>query len=207
MFIDFGREIASALLGIFLFLIGRLWFAKPTIVFGHPENIADQKFLTWWHLPIQIRPLFLQRKLLKDCAVSAYVHGGGIGTIVSQVNLCWGTGDGPQRTVTIEANRIYFVPVSLRSTHWTNHPVEVNRKTGLSVAVPPRMAFFCDQQMMLAARIPKSRLSNEYYLSFRIHRSGRTLRRSGLYKLVVPFQEAENSEFTFEKNDPGSLGS
>jgi len=42
-------------------------------------------------------------------------------------------------------------------------------------------------------------LSNEYYLSFRVQKSGKTLQRSPLYKLGVPFPRAENSEFTFEK--------
>src|SRR6187549_585059 len=79
------------------------------------------------------------------------------------------------------------------------YSVEVNRKTGLLVAVPPRIAFFCDQRMMLAGRLPMHGLSNEYYLSFRVQKSGKTLQRSPLYKLGVPFPRAENSEFTFEK--------
>jgi hypothetical protein len=46
-------------------------------------------------------------------------------------------------------------------------------------------------------------LSNEYHLTFRVHRSGKTLQRSAFYKLVVPFQEAANVEFIFEKHDLG----
>ncbi|PYJ71956.1 MAG: hypothetical protein DME76_00025 [Verrucomicrobia bacterium] len=195
---DFTWQITAAVVAL-VALIGYLWFRTPTIVFGYPENIADQIFLKWWHLPIEIRPVFFQRKLLNDCAISVYVHGGGAGTIVNEIGLCWQTADGTQTTVKIEKNGKYYAPVSLRSTHWTKYSLDVNRNKGLSLALPPRIAFFCDQEMMLAARIPMSGLSNDYYLSFRVHRSGKTLQRSGLYKLAVPFQRAENSEFTFEK--------
>jgi hypothetical protein len=201
--IDFTWEITAAALALLAVMIGYFWFRTPTIVFGHPEDIADQNFLKWWHLPVEIRPVFFQHKFLSDCAISVYVHGGGVGTIVNEIALCWQTGEGPQITVKIEKNGKHYAPVSLRSTHWTIYSVDVNRNKGLSLALPPRIAFFCGQRMMLAGKIPTSGLSNEYYLSFRLHRSGKTLQRSGLYKLVVPFQKAENTEFTFEKIDPG----
>ena len=197
--VDFTSEITAAVLALLPVLIGYFWFRTPPILFGQPEDIADQKFLKWWHLPIEIRPVFFQRKLLNDCEISVYVHGGGVGTIVNEIALCWQTADGPRTTVRIEKNRKHYAPVSLRSTNWTTYSLDVNRNNGVSLTLPPRIAFFCDQAMMLAGKIPISGLSNEYYLSFRVHRSGKTLQRSGLHKLTVPFEKAENSEFTFEK--------
>jgi hypothetical protein len=196
---EFAWQITGALVVLLAILVGFFWFRTPVIFFGRPKDLSDQEFLSWWHLSVEIKPRFFQRKLIRDCAISAYIHGGGVGTIVSEVDLCWETEDGPHKTANIERNRKYFVPVSLRSTYWTTYSVEVNRKTGLLVAVPPRIAFFCDQRMMLAGRLPMHGLSNEYYLSFRVQKSGKTLQRSPLYKLGVPFPRAENSEFTFEK--------
>ena len=196
-------EVGCALFALLSILIAYLWLRTPTIFFGRPEDIAKEKFLTWWHLPVEIKPLFFQRESVADCAISAYVHGGGGGTIVDEIGLCWETADGPQTTVKLETNRKYFVPVSLRSTHWTKYSIEVNRNKGLSIALPPRKAFCCDQRMMLQGTIPMEGLSNEYRLTFRVHRSGKTLQKSGFYKLVVPFQEADNVEFTFEKDDVG----
>src|ERR1051325_3368277 len=200
---DSTWEIAVALFALLSIVIAYLWLRMPTIVFGRPEDIANEKFLTWWHLPVEIKPLFFQRKSVPDCAISACVHGGGGGTIVHEFGLCWETPDGPQTTVKLERNRKYFVPVSLRSTHWTTYSIEVNRKDGLSVAVPPRKAFFCDRRMILQGTIPMDGLSNEYHLTFRVHRSGKTLRRSAFYKLVVPLQAAGNVDFTFKKDDLG----
>jgi len=197
--VDFTWEITAAGLALLAVLIGYFWFRTPAILFGQPEDIADQKFLKWWHLPIEIRPVFFQHKLLSDCAVSVYIHGGGVGTIVNEILLCWQTGDGPRTTVGIEKNKKHYAPISLRSTSWTTYSVEVNRNTGGSLILRPRIAFFSDQAMMLAARIPMSGLSNDYYLSFRVHKSGKTLGRSALYKLAVPFEKADNSEFRFEK--------
>jgi hypothetical protein len=173
------------------------WFRMPRIIFGQPENIGGQKFFIWWHLPIEIRALFFQRKSIEDSSISVYVHGGGVGTIVREVKLCWRSADGPRRTLTIERRKKHVVPVSLRSTHWTRYTVDLNH--GLSLTVPPRIALLCDQSMMLAGRIPMNGLANEYYFSFRVSRSNKTLGTSGLYKLVVPFPSSNNSEFTFEK--------
>ena len=65
--------------------------------------------------------------------------------------------------------------------------------------VPPRIAFLCDQPMMLAGKIPMRGLINDYHISFRVSRSGRTVGKSGLYKLMIPFEGAENSKFIFQK--------
>ena len=83
--------------------------------FWPARDIANETFLTWWHSPVEIKPRFFQRKSVADCAISAYVHGGGGGTIVYEIALCWETADGPQTTVRLEGNRKYFVPVTLRS--------------------------------------------------------------------------------------------
>ena len=53
----------------------------PRIIFGRPENTAGQDFLTWWHVPIEIRPRCFQWKSIDDCSISVYIHSGGIGTI------------------------------------------------------------------------------------------------------------------------------
>ena len=65
--------------------------------------------------------------------------------------------------------------------------------------VPPRIAFLCDEGMMLEGKTPEKGLNNEYYFSFRIRKSGKTVGTSGLYELFVPSRRAENAEFTFEK--------
>lgn len=171
----------------------------PKTIFGQPENIVDQEFLTWWHLPVQINPGFFQRKSISNCSISAYIHGGGVGTIVAEVDLCWRTATGPQRTLTMQRDRKYLAPVSLRSTHWTSYTVDLDDPQRLSFVVPPRMVFLCDRRMMLAGYVPMKGLINDYHFSFRLSRLGRTVAKSGLYKLIVPFESSENSKFTFQK--------
>ena len=60
----------------------------PRIDFGRPKNMAGEDFWTWWHLPIEPKPRFFQWKSINDCAISVYIHGGGVGTIEQEVNLC-----------------------------------------------------------------------------------------------------------------------
>ena len=128
---EFAWEIIGALVALLAILVGFFWFRMPVIFFGRPEDLSDQEFLTWWHLSAEIKPRFFQRKLIGDCAISAYIHGGGVGRIVSEVDLCWETEDGSHKTTVIEKNRKYFVPVSLRSTHWTTYSVEAQSKNGV----------------------------------------------------------------------------
>lgn len=192
-------EFARFLIALIPILGGWWWFRMPSIIFGRPKNTAGEDFLTWWHVPIEIRPRFFQWKSIDDCSISVYIHGGGVGTIEKEINLCWRTGNGPQRSVTIERNSEYLVPVSLRSTHWTAYSVYQDRDRRSPLIVPPRIAFLCDEGMMLGSKIPEKGLDNEYYFSFRIRRLGKTVRISGLYELLVPSRRAENAEFTFEK--------
>jgi hypothetical protein len=168
----------------------------PRIDFGRPKNTAGEDFLTWWHLPIKPMQRFFQWKSINDCSISVYIHGGGVGTIEQEVNLCWRTESGPQRTVTLQKNSEYLVPVTLRSTLWKAYALHQGRDSRLSIIIPPRLAFLCDQGMMLESKIPAKGLDNENYFSFRIKRSGRTVVRSRLYKLFVPSESADNSEFT-----------
>jgi hypothetical protein len=196
---NFSTWEFACLLIVLVPILGGWWFRMPRIIFGRPENTAGQDFLTWWHLPIKICPRFFQWKSINDCSISVYIHSGGVGTIEKEINLCWRTGSGPQRTVTIEKNREYLVPVSLRSTHWTAYALYQDGHRRSPVVIHPRIAFLCDERMMLESKIPEKRLDNENYFSFRIRRSGRTVGRSGLYELFVPSQSAENSEFTFAK--------
>src|ERR1044071_6135389 len=109
-------EMAGALFVLFLIFVGYIRLRMPTIVFGRPQDIANEKFLAWWYLPVEIKPRFFQRKSVADCAISAYVHGGGIGTIVNEIGLCWETAGGPQTTVELERNRKYFAPRSEEHT-------------------------------------------------------------------------------------------
>lgn len=132
-------EFARFLIVIIPIFGGWWWFRRPKIIFGRPENTAKQDFLTWWHLPIEIRPRFFQWKSINNCSISVYIHGGGVGTIKKEINLCWWTGNGPQRSITIEEDREYLVSVSLRSTHWTAYAVYQNRDRRL--IAPPRIAF------------------------------------------------------------------
>jgi hypothetical protein len=168
----------------------------PRIDFGRPKNTAGEDFLTWWHLPIEPKPHLFQWKSINDCSISVYIHGGGVGTIEQEVNLCWRTESGPQRTVTLQKNSEYLVPVALRSTLWKAYALHQGRGSRLPIIIPARIAFLCDQGMMLESKIPAKGLDNENYFSFRIKRSDRTVVRSGLYKLFVPAESADNSEFT-----------
>jgi len=83
--------------------------------------------------------------------------------VTNEIALCWQTGAAPQTIVKIEKNGKHYAPVSLRSTHWTTYSVDVNRHNGLSLALPRRIAFVCDQAIMLVGKIPMSGLSNDYY--------------------------------------------
>ena len=91
------------------------------------------------------------------------------------------------------------MPVSLRSTDWKAYAVYQDGDRRSPLIVPSRIAFLCDEGMMLESKIPEKGLDNEYYFSFRIRRSGKTVRISGLYELLVPSRRAENVEFTFGK--------
>lgn len=99
----------------------------------------------------------------------------------------------------MQRDRKYLAPVSLRSTHWTSYTVDLDDPQRLSFVVPPRMVFLCDRRMMLAGYVPMKGLINDYHFSFRLSRLGRTVAKSGLYKLIVPFESSENSKFTFQK--------
>jgi len=190
-------ELARFLIALIPILGVWWWFRTPAIAFGQPQNPAGQDFLTWWHVPVEIRPRFFQWKSINDCSISVYIHGGGVGTIEKEINLCWLTGNSPQRSVTIDRGREYLVPVSLRSTHWTAYDVYQDQDRTSPLIVPPRIAFLCDEGMMFENKIPEKGLENEYYFSFRIRKAGKTVGVSGLYELLVPFPSAENSAFTF----------
>jgi hypothetical protein len=206
-----GNNFAAELTGFLLLLLPMLgcwwWFRTPKIVFAAPQDRGEQEFLTWWHVPLEIKPGFFQQKSISGCSISVYIHASGVGTIRSEIQLCWRTSNGPQRTATLRKGEKYLVPVALRSTHWKACAVKQDGDSSPRLIVPPRMALLSDATMMLEGRIPQEGLANEYYFSFRVRSSGKNVVRSGLYELLVPAPIAENSKFRFARQgwEPESI--
>jgi hypothetical protein len=170
VFADKGKELSEK---------GKAKLLLPPVLFGAPLQLATDAQMSWWHVPVFIRPLAIHRKALEGCRVKLIACDSG----GSALDMRWHVQKGmlPVSLSNLVEGRLYLVPVAARK--------ESARKR---VAVITNESFFAQKKARVQVPTGRSRWL------LRVANAERSWDSEETYALNVPPPDRGNGHFTFE---------
>jgi len=165
-----------------------VWLMRPRIEFGAPQQPLHARYdpqVTWWHVPVLVKPAPLTRTRVIEQATVRIVDDKKPDR--EGISLRWCSRDETDHGVgeqTLVAGRIYLVPVVMRtegegdgSAFITNENWMLDKEDKEQWPVPPNSR-------------------NDYYLE--VWSGDRKWRSKYRYRVSVPQKDTSNGHFTLE---------